>query len=56
MYNLPAYEEMQVQTDRIHESPKEKNYYSFEDKSILVGIVNILEGKERGIYWNRRKS
>lgn len=46
LYNLPAYEEMQVRQIGFMNPKSEKNYYGFWDESILVGFVNILEEKE----------
>jgi len=46
LYNLPAYEEMQVRQIGFMNPQREKNYYGFWDESILVGFVNILEEKE----------
>lgn len=46
MYNLPAYEEMQVRQIGFMNPQRGKNYYGFWDESILVGFVNILEEKE----------
>ena len=46
LYNLPAYEEMQVRQIGFMNPQREKNYYGFWGESILVGFVNILEEKE----------
>ena len=39
LYNLPAYEEMQVRQIGFMNPQSEKNYYGFWDESILVGFV-----------------
>ena len=50
LYNLPAYEEMQVRQIGFMNPQREKNYYGFWDESILVGFVNIFEEKELEEY------
>lgn len=46
IYNLPSYEEMKAQKLGFMNPDSEKNYYSFYDKNIYVGFVNILEEAE----------
>lgn len=56
LYNLPAYEEMQVRQIGFMNPQREKNYYGFWDKKHIGRICQYIGGKRRGIYWNRRKS
>lgn len=49
IYNLPAYEEMQVRQIGFMNPKMEKNFYAFWDENVLVGFVNILE-KEKAVF------
>ena len=43
LYNLPAYEEMKTKKLGFMNPDSTNNYYSFYDRDVYVGFVNILE-------------
>ena len=46
LYNLPSYDEMKAKKMGFMNPDSAKNYYSFYDKDVYVGFVNILEESE----------